>query len=173
MNLKLADGLSIRKSPINGKGCFATAPFKRRRKIAEYTGERIPDLEAQRRAGRAKLRICDIDGRWSIDGSRGGNGTHYINHSCKPNAYMKTLYGHVLFFALRDVRPGEEITVDYEDTLHPDSKRCHCRAPNCRGTINRVWQRARARSQPLDLTRRLPQTKKLVFLRKGLSCSSF
>jgi len=138
MNLKLAEGLSIRKSPINGKGCFATIPFKCSRKIAEYAGERITDLEARRRGGRVKLRICDIDGRWSLDGSRGGNGTHYINHSCRPNAYMKTLYGHVLFFALRDIRPGEEITVDYEDTLHPDTKRCRCRAPNCRGTINRV-----------------------------------
>lgn len=138
MNLKLADGLSIRKSAINGKGCFATIPFRRGRKIAEYTGERISDLEARRRGGRAKLRICDIDGRSSLDGSRGGNGTHYINHSCAPNAYMKTLCGHVLFFALRDIRRGEEITVDYEDTLHPDTKRCRCRAPNCRGTINRV-----------------------------------
>jgi SET domain-containing protein len=138
MNLKLAPGLSIRQSPINGKGCFATIRFQRGRKIAEYTGERISDLEAQRHAGRAKLRICDIDGRFSLDGSRGGNGTHYINHSCRPNAYMKTLYGHVLFFALRDIQPAEEITVDYEQTLHPDSKRCRCGAENCRGTINRI-----------------------------------
>ncbi len=111
MNLKLAPGLSIQKSPINGKGCFATVYFPHRRKIAEYTGERIPDREAQRRAHRAKLRICDVDGVWSIDGSRGGNGTHYINHSCEPNAYVRTIHGHVVFFALRDIHPGEEITV--------------------------------------------------------------
>jgi SET domain-containing protein len=139
MKLKLADGLSIRDSPINGKGCFATIPFQRRRKIAEYTGERIPDSEAQRRAlNRAKLRICDIDGRWSLDGSRGGNGTHYINHCCDPNAYMRIAYGHVMFFALRDIKAGEEITIDYEITLHPNSKRCFCGAKNCRGTINRA-----------------------------------
>ena len=138
MSLKLAPGLSIGKSRINGRGCFAATEFKHGRKIAEYTGERISDLEAQRRAGRAKLRICDIDGRWSLDGSRGGNGTHYINHSCAPNAYMKTIHGHVLFFALRDIRRGEEITIDYEDTLHPDSKRCRCGAASCRGTINRL-----------------------------------
>jgi SET domain-containing protein len=138
MTLKLAPGLSIQKSTINGKGCFATVYFPHRRKIAEYTGERIPDLEAQRRAHRAKLRICDVDGAWSIDGSRGGNGTHYINHSCEPNAYVRTIYGHVVFFALRDVYPGEEITVDYEQTLHPDSKRCYCGARSCRGRINRI-----------------------------------
>ena len=137
--MKLAPGLAIRKSKINGKGCFATVPFQRGRKIAEYTGERINDLEAQKRARRRRiLRICDIDGRFSIDGSRGGNGTHYINHCCEPNAYMRTLYGHVLFFALRDIRAGEEITIDYEQTLHPDSKRCFCGAKNCRGTINRT-----------------------------------
>jgi SET domain-containing protein len=137
--MELAHGLAIRKSKINGRGCFATIPFKRGRKIAEYTGERINDLEAQKRARKRRiLRICDIDGRFSIDGSRGGNGTHYINHCCEPNAYMRTVYGHVLFFALRDIRAGEEITIDYQQTLHPDSKRCFCGAKNCRGTINRI-----------------------------------
>src|SRR5580765_5538601 len=136
---KLAPGLSIKKSQLNGRGCFATRSFQRRKKIAEYTGERISDLEARRRArGRFHLRICDIDGKWSLDGARGGNGTHFINHSCDPNAYMQTLYGHVLFFALRDIRPGEEITIDYEQTLLPDSRRCHCGARNCRGTINKL-----------------------------------
>ena len=136
--MKLAYGLTIQKSEINGKGCFATTSFARGKKIAEYTGERIPDLEARKRArNRRILRICDIDGRWSLDGARGGNGTHYINHSCQPNAYMRTVYGHVLFFAIRDIRPGEEITIDYEQTLHPDSKLCRCGAKNCRGTINK------------------------------------
>ncbi len=137
--MKPAAGLSIRRSSINGKGCFATVYFRRGKKIAEYTGERISDLEARKRARKRRiLRICDIDGRWSLDGSRGGNGTHYINHSCQPNAYMKTVYRHVLFFALCDIRPGEEITIDYEQTLHPDSKRCRCGAESCRGTINKT-----------------------------------
>ena len=122
MRLKLAPGLSIRKSPIEGKGCFSVTHFKGRRKIAEYTGERITEAEANRRATRRKLRICAINNRWSLDGSRGGNGTHYINHSCEPNAYMQILYGHVLFIALRDIEPGEEITIDYESTLPPDKK---------------------------------------------------
>ena len=139
MKLKLARGLSIKKSSINGKGCFATISFPRGKKIAEYTGERISDLEARKRArNRRILRICDVDGRFSLDGARGGNGTHYINHSCQPNAFIKTVYGHLLFFALHDIRSGEEITVDYEDTLHPDSKRCRCRTATCRGTINRT-----------------------------------
>jgi SET domain-containing protein len=50
---------------------------------------------------------------------------------------MKILYKHILFIALRDIRAGEEITIDYETTLHSDDKRCICRAPKCRGTINK------------------------------------
>jgi SET domain-containing protein len=137
MKLKLAAGLTIKRSRIHGKGCFATKPFAARKKIAEYAGERISNAEANRRAHRKTLRICAINNRWSVDGSRGGNGTHYINHSCQPNAFMKILYKHILFIALRDIRAGEEITIDYETTLHSDDKRCICRAPKCRGTINK------------------------------------
>ncbi len=134
----LADGLTVAESPINGRGCFATAFFPKGRKIAEYAGERIARREVARRTRRRrKLRICGIDSYWSIDGSVGGNGTHYINHSCEPNSYLKTLYGHLLFIALRDIRPGEEITVDYILTHHSDRKKCRCQSPSCRGTINR------------------------------------
>lgn len=137
MRLNLAPGLTIGRSRINGKGCFSTVLFRSRKKIAEYTGERISDAEARRRGGRRKLRICGINNRWSLDGSRGGNGTHYINHSCRPNAYMQSARGHILFFALRDIYPGEEITVDYGTTLHKDSKKCFCGSTGCRGTINK------------------------------------
>ena len=138
MKLQLAPGLTIKKSQIHGKGCFATRGFARRHKIAEYAGEKITNAEARRRAHRKMLRICEVNNRWSLDGSRGGNGTHYINHSCTPNAFMQILYDHILFIALRDIKAGEEITIDYETTLHPDDKRCICRARSCRGTINRV-----------------------------------
>jgi SET domain-containing protein len=139
MRLKLAPGLAVRASGIDGKGCFATKFFPRGRKIAEYTGERISRREVARRVrGRKILRICAINNYWSLDGSRGGNGTHYINHSCAPNSYMKILYGHILFIALSDIRPGEEITLDYVTTYHSDDKKCHCKAPTCRGTINKT-----------------------------------
>ncbi|HTW85575.1 MAG TPA: SET domain-containing protein-lysine N-methyltransferase [Candidatus Sulfotelmatobacter sp.] len=136
--MKLAPGLRVGPSAIHGRGCFATARFARRRKIAEYTGERITNAEAARRsAGRPVLRISGLDQRWSIDGGRGGNGTHYINHSCRPNAFLQTFGKRLLVLALRDIRPGEEITVDYVDTYHSDRKRCGCRVPGCRGTINK------------------------------------
>ncbi len=50
---------------------------------------------------------------------------------------MKILYGHILFFALRDINAGEEINIDYESTLHSNEKKCTCGALSCRGTINK------------------------------------
>src|ERR1044072_9028842 len=136
--MKLDQGLAIKPSAIHGRGCFATAAFKRRNKMPEYAREELTNAEARRRAHRKMLRICEVNSRWSLDGSSGGNGTHYINHSCAPNAFMQILYDHILFIALRDIEPGEEITIDYEQTLHSDDKRCICQAATCRGTINRI-----------------------------------
>jgi SET domain-containing protein len=134
-----ATGLAVGKSKIDGRGCFATVRFRKGHKIAELVGERVSRVEAARRMrGRRRLHICGIDSYWGIDGSRGGNGSQFINHSCEPNSYIKILYGHILFIALRDIEPGEEITCDYVDSYHPDDYRCRCGAQRCRGTINLV-----------------------------------
>jgi SET domain-containing protein len=131
--------LEVRRSTIDGRGCFATGRFRRGRKVAELVGERIGRAEAERRiAGRRRIRICDVDERTAIDANVSGDATAYINHSCKPNLFTRVVCGHVLFFALRDIEPGEELTIDYEISPHPDSTRCRCGAAGCRGTINRL-----------------------------------
>jgi hypothetical protein len=136
---EIAHGIEIRPSPIDGKGCFATVAFGRRKKVAELTGERVSRMEAARRMrGKRRLHICAIDSYWGVDSSRGGNGTQYVNHSCEPNCFMRVVRGHIIIFALRDIRPGEELTLDYGITYHPDTKRCLCGSPACRKTLNRI-----------------------------------
>jgi SET domain-containing protein len=126
----------VKKSGIAGKGCFAAAAFKKGRKIASYAGEKITQQEAARRVRNQRvIRICGVDEKWAIDGSIGGNGTQYINHSCNPNCYTRTLHGHILFMALRDIAAGEEITVDYGESYHEQTKTCGCGAKKCRGKI--------------------------------------
>ncbi len=135
----LAPGISIRKSEIEGKGCFAAAAFRKGRKIAEYAGERISRAEvAHRLQGKRRIRICGIDSYWAIDGSHGGNGTQYINHSCAPNCFMRVVHGHILIFALHDIHAGDEITLDYVDSYHSDKTACRCGATTCRSTINKL-----------------------------------
>jgi histone-lysine N-methyltransferase SETD1 len=127
--------LVVKKSGINGKGCFAALPLTARRKIGELLGERISNREAQRRVAiGGKVRICQLDDKWSIDASRGGNATAYINHSCAPNCFSRVTHGHMLFFALRDIAAGEEITLDYTPSQHP-GRPCTCGADSCRGVM--------------------------------------
>ena len=67
---RLAPGIEIRPSRIEGKGCFAAVAFKRGRKVAEYAGERISRHEVARRVkNKRRLYICGIDSYWAIDGS--------------------------------------------------------------------------------------------------------
>ncbi len=136
MSEKYAPGITMKKSRIAGKGCFATVAFKKGHKIAEYAGEKITQREADRRVqGQEIIRICGIDQQWAIDGEIGGNGTQYINHSCQPNCYTRTTHGHILFMALRDLAPGEEITADYGESYHENTRKCGCGVPHCRGSI--------------------------------------
>ncbi|HEY0368475.1 MAG TPA: SET domain-containing protein-lysine N-methyltransferase [Chthoniobacterales bacterium] len=129
------DGLISKKSHINGKGCFAAVRFGARAKIGELLGERISNREAARRVARGgKVRICELDDKWSIDASRGGDATAFINHSCEPNCFSAVMHGHMLFFALRDIEQGEEITLDYTPSQHP-GRRCTCGAAKCRGVM--------------------------------------
>jgi SET domain-containing protein len=132
MTEEVAFGLTIGDSQIHGQGCFATVVFHERQQIAEYVGERISLIEAarRRRAFGAQC-ICDVDFEWAIDGSRGGNATRYVNHSCQPNAYVVISEGRIFIHALRRIVPGEEITTDYLNELQSEQVKCECRTTLC------------------------------------------
>jgi hypothetical protein len=73
MSQKFAFGLTVARSRINGKGCFAIVPFRKNQQIAEYLGERISLAEAERRQSSPGDRsICDVDAEEAVDGSPGG-----------------------------------------------------------------------------------------------------
>ena len=131
--------LEVRNSRIYGRGCYALARFPARKKIALYAGEIVRgELKIERRLrGQAgDIKVIRLDADLAIDGRVGGDATAYINHSCAPNAFMRVVPGEkVAFFALRDIEPGEEITMDYRDPDHPPV--CRCGADNCRSRPKR------------------------------------
>ena len=137
---KPASGLAVMESPLHGFGCFATVRFPMNSPIAEYAGERISHREAmQRMTGPDGKRISELDADCYIDGSVKGNHTQYINHSCEPNADAFIVDGFMIVFALQDILPGEEITVDYLNSFAEDRSVCRCWATSCR---QRVSQKA-------------------------------
>jgi SET domain-containing protein len=132
-------GLSVMKSPIHGLGCFATARFPKNSAIAEYAGERITRTEAMQRMSRFGVkRISELDADLYIDGSVEGNDSQYINHSCEPNADVFIIDSFMIVFALREIVPGEEITVDYLNSFEQDRTVCQCGAASCRQRINKA-----------------------------------
>jgi uncharacterized protein len=128
--------LAVRRSRIHRRGVFAGEAIPARRKVIEFTGERIDFREARRRWSPTLNYLFGVDDDSFIDGAAGGSGAEYVNHSCAPNLHARYIRGHLLYFSSRAIARGEELTVDYKyagggTQAHP----CHCGADACRGTM--------------------------------------
>lgn len=130
--------LEIRPSKIHRWGIYAAEAIPARRKVIEYTGERISRRETKRRADENPklIYLFTLDSYWTLDGSVGGSGAEYINHCCDPNIVTVIRNGHILYMTRKAIRKGEELTVDYHFAKDVERIPCKCGAHNCRGTIN-------------------------------------
>lgn len=128
--------LHVSPSTIHRWGLFAAERIPARRKVIEYTGEKVSRRETKRRAEGPLNYMFTLNPYWCIDGSVGGSGAEYINHCCEPNCYAWIFKGHILYMSSRAIEPGEELTIDYHFDKHVERVQCRCGATNCRGTIN-------------------------------------
>ncbi len=127
--------LAVRASSIDGRGLFPLADLPARRKIGELRGElvRLP----QARKGielKPKIYFIELSRRFALDCSQ-GNSFKYLNHSCRPNCYLRIFRRRVEVYALNRIRAGTELTVDYGQTPHRGGMPCRCGAANCRGVL--------------------------------------
>ena len=128
--------VDVHASAIDGQGAFAAECVPPRLKIGEIRGESISVQDARIRATRSeRIMIVELSVKRAIDFSKSSDPMRYTNHSCKPNARLCIRQGRVEFYALRAIRSGEEITVDYGETHHEGRLRCACGAPGCRGAL--------------------------------------
>jgi SET domain-containing protein len=128
--------LSLRKSPIHRHGVYAAETIPPRRKVIEYTGEKINRKQTKLRGLGRLTYLFTLDDYWTIDGSVGGSGAEYINHCCNPNLRTEIRNGHILYISKREIKRGEELTVDYRFSKKVERVNCRCGSPLCRGTIN-------------------------------------
>ena len=138
---------TIRRSPIQGKGAFATRSIRAGTRLIEYVGERLSPAEAEARypdvpGERHHTYLFAIDDEVVIDAAVGGNAARWINHSCAPNCDAVIEDGRIWIETIRAVAPGEELAYDYQLVLEerhtPAAKRrfpCNCGARRCRGTL--------------------------------------
>ena len=139
--------VAVRKSPVHGRGVFALARISKGARVIEYKGERISHKESDERYDEEHQKsphtmLFTVDDQIVIDGTRRGNSARWINHSCAPNCEAVDEGSRIFIETLRDIRPGEEITYDYNlqlDERHTTAAKrryaCSCGSRRCRGTM--------------------------------------
>ena len=119
-------GLAVRRSSA-GLGLFATEPIKKGSRVIEYVGRVVSKEEAY--TSRSKY-LFEINKNKTLDGKPRINPAGYINHSCRPNCESDIIKGRVYIIALRNIKPGEELTYDYGKEYWLEH--CQpCRCPKC------------------------------------------
>lgn len=147
----------------SGWGVQAATALRKGEFVCEYIGEIITSDEANERGkayddnGRTYLFDLDYntaqDSEYTIDAANYGNISHFINHSCDPNLavfpcwieHLNVALPHLVFFTLRPIKAGEELSFDYiradnEDVPYENLStavrvECRCGADNCRKVL--------------------------------------
>jgi hypothetical protein len=134
----------IRKTKQKGRGVFARKEIPAGTIIGDYVGILIRDEKAEILEKKYKNACYSMDyndnGLSIFPVNVKADGIHLINHSCAANCDAYFYYGHTLYFALRRIFPGEELTIDYGFDTESDNKKeflhpCFCGSPFCRGTM--------------------------------------
>ena len=109
-------------SSTHGWGVFATTFIRKGSYVYPYLGELISQNEADRRGKIYDKLKCsflfNLNEDQVIDATRKGNKLKYANHSQKfANMKPKVVLSHgdhcVQMYAIRDIKPGEELRFDY------------------------------------------------------------
>ena len=133
----------VRPSPIHGKGLFATRAIARGEIVAVKGGHVLtkqawaalePDL------GPADIQVSENMFIAPVTQAQRDGSMLYTNHSCDPNLAIQ---GQIVLVAMRDIGPGEELTIDWATTDDGDYEmQCRCGSARCRGTVTgKDWMR--------------------------------
>lgn len=166
------DMIEVRASPLHGQGVFALRRIRKGTRIIEYLGDRVSHREADRRYENKNSKdghtfLFIVDRGVVVDGGSNGNASRYINHGCDPNCESTIEDRRIFIEAIRTIRPGEELTYDYQIGRDRDDPpnvdeifACRCGAAKCRGSM--LWppkrkprtRRTPRRSRPSSSSRR-------------------
>ena len=139
----LPPSVEVKPSPIQGRGLFARVRIAAFEVVAVKGGHVFgPAMreELQKRLGPAEIQIGDDLFIGPVTEEEREGSMIFSNHSCDPNVGV---LGQVVFAAMRDVEPGEELTHDWAMTDDDDDRLdCRCGSPRCRGIVSgRDWRR--------------------------------
>jgi uncharacterized protein len=121
--------LVVRRA-FTGLGLFTLEGIPAGKRIVEYRGPIVTTEEVNRRRGRY---FFEIDDDYAVDGSARENIARYINHACRPNAEAFIVGKRVWIWSKKEIKPGEELTLNYGKAYFDDYIRpVGCKCPKCR-----------------------------------------
>jgi SET domain-containing protein len=126
----------VRDSPIHRKGLFAKEAITAG-EIVAVKGGHILGLRDWKtfepHLGSAEIQISEDLFIAPVEQSQREGSMLYTNHSCEPNIAIR---GQIVFVAMRDIAPGEELTHDWATTDDIDYEmECKCGSPHCRRIV--------------------------------------
>lgn len=115
--------VTVKGSALEGKGIFATRDIKKGEVAFRFAGKLVDWQHCTHRS----LQV----GRNRFVRPAPGALPGWLNHSCEPNCSVRGLND---ITALRAIKSGEEITIDYSftDSMPNWDMACKCGAKTCR-----------------------------------------
>lgn len=120
----------VKKSKIHGRGVFAAREIRAGDILINWAKcmEILEEHDVEALPCEKRKRVSFIDGQYILFHPP----ACWVNHSCEANA--RGTKGCDV--AIRAIKSGEEVTVDYALERVPDLNfRCHCESPSCRGLL--------------------------------------
>ena len=127
-----------------GLGIFTEDFIKKDAFVIEYYGPILNEKGMDEKGGKY---LFEIDKKWTVDGSLRKNTARYMNHSCNPNCEPEIEGKRVFMYAIKNIKPGKELTFDYGKEYFDDfikRKRCKCESCKNRREKKRAKQNKNA-----------------------------
>lgn len=107
------ENIIVKPSGIHGDGIFTTTDIPEGTRIMVISGEVIGAEECERRENEENNVYIFWNGDNYIDVSKTDK-IKYVNHNCDANCHIEDRDENSLWLvASRDIRSGEELTIDY------------------------------------------------------------
>ena len=131
----------VGKTKEKGRGLFLIRDINAGVVVGDYLGKVVKTSEFDIKEDEHNLYLMYYHDKASIYPDLKKDDIHLVNHSCVPNLFMYILHGHTLFFSLRRIFAGEELTVSYmlspqDDYCKPCLHICKCESLLCLGTMH-------------------------------------
>ncbi len=139
----------VRKTKNKGRGVFSKKDINPGIVIGDYIGKVIRPKEEDNYEKKYGFYSMYYHNNASIFPDPKTEGIHLLNHSCAPNCWMYTYKGHTLFFSIRKIFKGEELTISYllgpqDKDCNPCTDQCKCESINCTQTMHMPEKRYKA-----------------------------